>query len=125
MTPPSHEAFKELIEPGGALVEDLEASGFDPEHATEGAESAARSARRPGPSGEVQHRGGPARSPDPTRPPRMPAIYLGHGAPPLLEDPTWMSELAGWSAAMPRPRSILIVSAHWESQPISLSATTP
>jgi 4,5-DOPA dioxygenase extradiol len=54
----------------------------------------------------------------------MPAIYLGHGAPPLLEDPTWMAELGAWSAALPRPRSILIVSAHWESQPISLSATT-
>ncbi len=27
---------------------------------------------------------------------RLPAIYLGHGAPPLLEDAGWMGELSGW-----------------------------
>ena len=53
----------------------------------------------------------------------MPAVFLGHGAPPLLDDAQWTAELAAWSAAMPRPRAILIVSAHWESAPISLSAT--
>lgn len=56
---------------------------------------------------------------------RLPAIYLGHGAPPLLEDPTWMGELASWSAALPRPKAILIVSAHWESAPVTLAATRP
>lgn len=58
-----------------------------------------------------------------TRPGRMPALYLGHGAPPLLEDQTWMAELAGWSARIPRPSAILIVSAHWESAPMTLGAT--
>jgi 4,5-DOPA dioxygenase extradiol len=53
----------------------------------------------------------------------MPSIYLGHGAPPLLDDPRWMSELAGWSASLPRPRQILIVSAHWQTAPMALSAT--
>lgn len=53
----------------------------------------------------------------------MPALYLGHGAPPLLEDPEWMGQLGGWSAALPRPTSILIVSAHWQTAPIALSAT--
>lgn len=53
---------------------------------------------------------------------RMPALYLGHGAPPLLDDPTWSGQLAAWAADMPRPRAILIVSAHWESAPVSLSA---
>jgi 4,5-DOPA dioxygenase extradiol len=53
----------------------------------------------------------------------LPSIYLGHGAPPLLEDETWMSELRSWAQALPRPRQILIVSAHWESQPVSISAT--
>ncbi len=56
-------------------------------------------------------------------PGRMPALYLGHGAPPLLEDPVWMSELAGWSGAMRRPTAILIVSAHWESAPMTVGAT--
>jgi 4,5-DOPA dioxygenase extradiol len=54
---------------------------------------------------------------------RMPALYIGHGAPPLLDDPTWSGELATWAGNLPRPRAILIVSAHWESAPISLSAS--
>jgi 4,5-DOPA dioxygenase extradiol len=53
---------------------------------------------------------------------RMPALYLGHGAPPLLDDPTWSGELAAWARDLPRPTAILIVSAHWESAPVSLSA---
>jgi 4,5-DOPA dioxygenase extradiol len=53
----------------------------------------------------------------------MPALYLGHGAPPLLDDPVWSAELAGWAATLPRPTGILIVSAHWESAPMALSAT--
>lgn len=56
-------------------------------------------------------------------PGRMPAIYLGHGAPPLLEDPLWMDELGGWSASLPRPSSILIVSAHWQTAPMAISST--
>ena len=53
----------------------------------------------------------------------MPAIYLGHGAPPLLEDAEWMGELSAWAGSLPRPSSILIVSAHWETAPIALRAT--
>jgi 4,5-DOPA dioxygenase extradiol len=55
----------------------------------------------------------------------LPAIYLGHGAPPLLEEAAWMDELATWSASLPRPSSILIVSAHWQTAPMALSATRP
>jgi 4,5-DOPA dioxygenase extradiol len=53
----------------------------------------------------------------------MPAIYLGHGAPPLLDDRRWMGELAAWSSALPRPASILIVSAHWETAPLGIGST--
>ncbi|MCD4533846.1 dioxygenase [Nocardioides sp. cx-169] len=53
---------------------------------------------------------------------RMPALYLGHGAPPLLDDPIWSGELAALARDLPRPQAILIVSAHWESAPVSLSA---
>jgi 4,5-DOPA dioxygenase extradiol len=52
----------------------------------------------------------------------MPALYIGHGAPPLLDDPIWSGQLAAWSRDLPRPTAILIVSAHWESAPVSLSA---
>ena len=54
----------------------------------------------------------------------MPALYIGHGAPPLLDDPIWSSQLAAWAADLPRPRAILIVSAHWESAPLMLSASS-
>ncbi len=56
---------------------------------------------------------------------RLPAIYLGHGAPPLMDDPVWPKELAAWSASLPRPKAILVVSAHWEAAPLTLGATTP
>lgn len=54
----------------------------------------------------------------------MPALYLSHGAPPLADDPTWPGELATWSRRLPRPSAILIVSAHWEDAPTSVSATS-
>ena len=41
----------------------------------------------------------------------MPAIYLGHGAPALMDDVLWPLELAAWSKEMPRPKAILVVSA--------------
>jgi 4,5-DOPA dioxygenase extradiol len=54
---------------------------------------------------------------------RMPALYIGHGAPPLLDDPLWSGQLAAWAQDLPRPKAILIVSAHWESAPVSLAAS--
>ena len=50
----------------------------------------------------------------------MPALYLSHGAPPLADDPLWPGQLAAWSAGLPRPRAILMVSAHWEEAPLAL-----
>ncbi|MGW9449952.1 dioxygenase family protein [Streptomyces sp. NPDC055632] len=59
----------------------------------------------------------------PAGPERMPALYLSHGAPPLADDPVWPGELAAWSAELPRPKAILMVSAHWEEAPLALGAT--
>jgi 4,5-DOPA dioxygenase extradiol len=56
---------------------------------------------------------------------KMPVLYLSHGAPPLADHPTWPKQLAAWSAALPRPKAILIVSAHWESAPLTIGATNP
>src|SRR6195952_1522220 len=56
---------------------------------------------------------------------RMPALYIGHGAPPLLDDELWSSQLRSLAADLPRPKAILIVSAHWESAPLMLSASGP
>lgn len=55
----------------------------------------------------------------------MPSLYLSHGAPMLFEMTDWMTELHAWAARLPRPAGIVIVSAHWESVPLSLSATQP
>jgi 4,5-DOPA dioxygenase extradiol len=52
----------------------------------------------------------------------LPALYIGHGAPPLLDDAEWMSQLSAWALSMPKPRAVLIVSAHWEAAPLMLSA---
>lgn len=53
----------------------------------------------------------------------MPVIFLAHGAPPLLDDPAWMGELHAWARAMPRPRAVLMISAHWEDRPSTIGAT--
>ena len=56
---------------------------------------------------------------------RMSAIYLGHGAPPLVDDPLWVSQLRCWADGLPRPEAVLMVSAHWGSAPLTLGATEP
>lgn len=54
----------------------------------------------------------------------LPALYVSHGAPPLFEDEPWMTQLHDWARAIPRPRAILVVSAHWESAPIAVTSAT-
>ncbi|MBI3818618.1 MAG: dioxygenase [Planctomycetes bacterium] len=54
---------------------------------------------------------------------RMPVIFAAHGAPPLLDDEAWMRELNNWAVAMPAPKSILMISAHWEARPATIGAT--
>jgi 4,5-DOPA dioxygenase extradiol len=56
-------------------------------------------------------------------PGRMPALYLGHGAPPLVDDPLWVVQLEAWARALPLPSAILVVSAHWERAPLTIAAT--
>src|SRR5260370_20702934 len=58
------------------------------------------------------------------RPDRLPSLYLSHGAPPLLDDPDWSAELNAWGQDLPRPKAILVVSAHWESAPLTVGATS-
>ena len=55
---------------------------------------------------------------------KTPTIFVAHGAPPLLDDPRWMSELNAWAHALPTPKAVLMLSAHWEERPITLGATT-
>jgi len=53
----------------------------------------------------------------------MPVLFLAHGAPMLVDDATWVAELAGWARALPRPTAILMVSAHWDQRPLTIGAT--
>lgn len=53
---------------------------------------------------------------------RLETLFFGHGAPPLLDDPLWMGQLFDWAVSRPKPKAILIVSAHWEDAPLALSA---
>jgi 4,5-DOPA dioxygenase extradiol len=52
---------------------------------------------------------------------RLPALYIGHGAPMLLDNKLWTSQLQEVSSQIEKPKAILIVSAHWESAPVTLS----
>ena len=54
--------------------------------------------------------------------PTMPALYIGHGAPLLLDDPVWSQQIADISKNFEKPKAILIVSAHWESAPIAITS---
>lgn len=58
-----------------------------------------------------------ASSPHPgnaTRPPRMPVLFVGHGNPMnAIEDNVWSRGFRYLGRALPRPRAILAVSAHW------------
>jgi 4,5-DOPA dioxygenase extradiol len=52
---------------------------------------------------------------------QLPALYIGHGAPMLLDDELWTSQLKSIAGQVEKPKAILIVSAHWESAPVTLS----
>jgi 4,5-DOPA dioxygenase extradiol len=52
----------------------------------------------------------------------LPALYVSHGAPPLFDDGPWLRQLFDWAQELPKPKAILIVSAHWETAPLMLSA---
>ncbi|MFC7326601.1 dioxygenase [Marinactinospora rubrisoli] len=54
---------------------------------------------------------------------RLPVLYFGHGAPPLADDELWTGQFAAWARDLPRPRAVLIVSAHWEAEPVTIGAT--
>jgi 4,5-DOPA dioxygenase extradiol len=53
----------------------------------------------------------------------MPVLFLAHGAPILMDDPSWVGELSALAGTLPRPRSILMLSAHWEKRPATFGAT--
>jgi 4,5-DOPA dioxygenase extradiol len=53
----------------------------------------------------------------------LPSLFLSHGAPTLpLTDTPAREFLAGLGAQLPRPKAILVISAHWETDVPSVNA---
>ncbi len=68
------------------------------------------------PQARAQRRWEPADGP-------LPTLFVSHGAPPTLDDARWLRDLFAWGMSLPKPRAIVIVSAHWENAPLAVSGT--
>ncbi len=53
---------------------------------------------------------------------RLPALFVSHGFPPTLDNGDWLQELFDWGQSMPKPRGIVVVSAHWENAPLAITS---
>jgi 4,5-DOPA dioxygenase extradiol len=53
----------------------------------------------------------------------MPALFLSHGASPLVDDELWVSQLAALAGDLPTSSAILVVSAPWEAAPPAIRTT--
>jgi len=52
-----------------------------------------------------------------TVPPLMPALFVGHGNPMnAIEETPFVDSWRGTAASIPRPKAILCISAHWETE---------
>jgi 4,5-DOPA dioxygenase extradiol len=53
----------------------------------------------------------------------LPALFVSHGWPGTLDDALWLRNLFDWGQSLPKPRGIVIVSAHWEDAPLAITST--
>lgn len=53
----------------------------------------------------------------------MPSVFVGVGGPGQMWDEEWTGAQRAWAESMPRPRAILMFSAHWLHYPTTLGAT--
>ena len=54
----------------------------------------------------------------------MPVGFIGHGNPLSIASPDRTAPWAAWARRLPRPASILVVSAHWEDAPVTIGVTS-
>ncbi len=73
-------------------------------------------------------RGGPVPSPSPSLPvstppaARLPVVFVGHGSPMnAIEDSPWSRGFAALGKALPTPRAVLAISAHWYLPALALT----
>jgi 4,5-DOPA dioxygenase extradiol len=51
----------------------------------------------------------------------LPSVFVSHGAPFTLDDAQWLDDLFRWARSMPKPKAVVVVSAHWEHGPPAIS----
>ncbi len=54
---------------------------------------------------------------------RMPSIFISHGAPTLALDAEKGIEFWNWAQSLPKPKALLVISAHWETRSLALGTT--
>jgi 4,5-DOPA dioxygenase extradiol len=52
----------------------------------------------------------------------LPSLFVSHGAPFTLDDAQWIGDLFAWAQSMPKPKAIVVISAHWEQAPAAISS---
>ncbi len=55
-------------------------------------------------------------------PGRMPAVFVGVGGPRQMWDEPWNAAFRTWAGQLPRPKAILVFSAHWLEYPMAFGA---
>ncbi len=50
----------------------------------------------------------------------MPVLFLTHGSPLWIQDPTLKAELHAWGRELPQPKALLVISAHWQTPQLTL-----
>lgn len=55
----------------------------------------------------------------------LPPIFVSHGSPALALDAASGGDLAQWARELPRPRGVLVISAHWQATTLSRGSTAP
>lgn len=59
----------------------------------------------------------------PSLPSPMPVLFVSHGAPTKALDLEAGAALAAWAHTLPRPKGILVVSAHWWEREVQISSS--
>lgn len=57
-------------------------------------------------------------------PTSMPVLFVAHGAPTLAVDQQAGADFRAWAAVLPRPKAVLVFSAHWETLGFAFGETT-
>jgi 4,5-DOPA dioxygenase extradiol len=55
----------------------------------------------------------------------MPSVFVAVGGPRQMDDRPWLQQLCSWANNMPKPKAVLMFSAHWLQYPLTLGSTRP